>query len=198
MIALTEHSRMTPEEYLEFEKNSGIKHEYIDGEVYAMAGTSKVHNTISLNLAILLRGKLRGSPCQTYMADVKVSVTNNRRFFYPDLVVACDENDDEDNYYVRSPKVIIEVLSDSTASFDRGEKFGFYRSIPSLQEYILINSDQYLLECFRRQREDIWLFQTYSGLEAIAEFPILEINAPLTEIYESITFTAESEDSTEI
>ncbi|AFY36929.1 protein of unknown function DUF820 [[Leptolyngbya] sp. PCC 7376] len=167
MIALTEHPQMTPEEYLEFEKTSDIKHEYIDGEIYSMAGTGGFHNIISGNLYILLRGKLGNSGCRTYFADMKVRLNEGRKFFYPDLLVTCDERDQPTNTYTDFPKVIVEVLSPSTASFDRGAKFGFYRSIPSLQEYILINSDTYLVECFRRQKEDMWLFQTYSGLEAI-------------------------------
>ena len=114
MIAIGADYCMSPEEYLEFEHNSDIKHEYIDGEVYAMAGTTKAHNTISLNLAILLREKLKNSDCQTFMADIKVNVSNQKRFFYPDIVVTCDDNDDVNAYDVKFPKIIVEVLSEST------------------------------------------------------------------------------------
>ncbi len=186
MIALSSHQPLTPEQYLEFEKTSEVKHEYIDGEIYAMAGTTKIHNTISLNLALLLRGKLSQSVCQTYMADVKVSVSDKKKFFYPDLVVTCDENDDESDYYIQHPRIIIEILSPSTESFDRGKKFAFYRKIPSLQEYILVNTEKYLVECFRRQSKDIWLLQTYEGQAAIAQIEALGMDVPLVDIYATV------------
>jgi Uma2 family endonuclease len=193
MIAIGADYCMSPEEYLEFEHNSDIKHEYIDGEVYAMAGTTKAHNTISLNLAILLREKLKDSDCQTFMADIKVNVSNQKRFFYPDIVVTCDDNDDVNAYDVKFPKIIVEVLSESTEKFDRGKKFQYYRTIPSLQEYILISSQEYLIECFRRTKNDLWTLQTYEGLNAILRIENLAIDAPLSEIYATLSFDSVSE-----
>jgi Uma2 family endonuclease len=188
MIALKSDHYMSPEEYLEFEHHSDIKHEYIDGEIYAMAGTTKAHNTISLNLAILFREKLRNSNCQTFMADIKVNVSNQKRFFYPDIVVTCDDNDDVNAYDIKFPKVIVEVLSESTETFDRGKKFQYYRTILSLQEYILVSSQEYLIECFRRTKNDLWTLQTYEGLNAILRIENLAIDAPLSEIYATLTF----------
>jgi Uma2 family endonuclease len=193
MIAIGADYCMSPEEYLEFEHNSDIKHEYIDGEVYAMAGTTKAHNTISLNLAILLREKLKNSDCQTFMADIKVNVSNQKRFFYPDIVVTCDDNDDVNAYDVKFPKIIVEVLSESTEKFDRGKKFQYYRTIPSLQEYILVSSQEYLIECFRRTKNDLWTLQTYEGLNAILRIENLAIDAPLSEIYATLSFDSVSE-----
>jgi Uma2 family endonuclease len=193
MIAIGADYCMSPEEYLEFEHNSDIKHEYIDGEVYAMAGTTKAHNTISLNLAILLREKLKDSDCQTFMADIKVNVSNQKRFFYPDIVVTCDDNDDVNAYDVKFPKIIVEVLSESTEKFDRGKKFQYYRTIPSLQEYILVSSQEYLIECFRRTKNDLWTLQTYEGLNAILRIENLAIDAPLSEIYATLSFDSVSE-----
>ena len=193
MIAIGADYCMSPEEYLEFEHNSDIKHEYIDGEVYAMAGTTKAHNTISLNLAILLREKLKDSDCQTFMADIKVNVSNQKRFFYPDIVVTCDDNDDVNAYDVKFPKIIVEVLSESTEKFDRGKKFQYYRTIPSLQEYILVSSQEYLIECFRRTKNDLWTLQTYEGLNAILRIENLAIDSPLSEIYATLSFDSVSE-----
>ena len=188
MIALKSDYYMSPEEYLEFEHHSDIKHEYIDGEVYAMAGTTKAHNTISLNLAILFREKLKNSNCQTFMADIKVNISNQKRFFYPDIVVTCDDNDDVNAYDIKFPKVIVEVLSESTEKFDRGKKFQYYRTIPSLQEYILISSQEYLIECFRRTKNDLWTLQTYEGLDTIFRIASFAIDAPLSEIYATLSF----------
>ena len=193
MIALKSDYYMSPEEYLEFEHHSDIKHEYIDGEVYAMAGTTKAHNTISLNLAILFREKLKDSDCQTFMTDIKVNISNQKRFFYPDIVVTCDDNDDVNAYDIKFPKIIVEVLSESTEKFDRGKKFQYYRTIPSLQEYILISSQEYLIECFRRTKNDLWTLQTYEGLNAIVRIENLAIDAPLSEIYATLSFDSVSE-----
>jgi Uma2 family endonuclease len=158
-----------------------------------MAGTTKAHNTISLNLAILFREKLKNSNCQTFMADIKVNVSNQKRFFYPDIVVTCDDNDDVNAYDIKFPKVIIEVLSESTEKFDRGKKFQYYRTIPSLQEYILVSSQEYLIECFRRTKNDLWTLQTYEGLNAILRIENLAIDAPLSEIYATLSFDPVSE-----
>jgi len=193
MIALKSDYYMSPEEYLEFERHSDIKHEYIDGEVYSMEGTTKAHNTISLNLAILFREKLKGSDCQTFMADIKVNISNKKRFFYPDIVVTCDDNDDINAYDIKFPKVIVEVLSESTEKFDRGKKFQYYRTTPSLQEYILVSSQEYLIECFRRTKNNLWTLQTYEGLDAIIRIESLAIDVLLSEIYATLTFDSVSE-----
>jgi Uma2 family endonuclease len=193
MIAFKSDHYMSPEEYLEFEHHSDIKHEYIDGEVYAMAGTTKAHNTISLNLAILFREKLKNSNCQNFMADIKVNISNKKRFFYPDIVVTCDDNDDVNAYDIKFPKVIVEVLSESTEKFDRGKKFQYYRTIPSLQEYILVSSEEYLIECFRRTKNDLWTLQTYEGLNAILRIENLTVDAPFSEIYATLSFDPVSE-----
>ena len=188
MIALKSDYYMSPEEYLEFESHSDIKHEYIDGEVYAMAGTGGVHNIISGNLYMSLRNSLQGSACRTYFADMKVKLGQGQKFFYPDLVITCDQRDEPTLSYVTFPTVIIEVLSESTEKFDRGKKFQYYRTIPSLQEYILVSSQEYLIECFRRTKNDLWTLQTYEGLGAIIRIESLAVDAPLSEIYATLSF----------
>ncbi|AFY83017.1 Uma2 family endonuclease [Oscillatoria acuminata] len=189
MIAVKSDEHISPEEYLERERHSPIKHEYLDGEVYAMAGTSKDHNIISLNLALLLRSGLKNSPCQTFIADIKVNIANQKYYFYPDLVVTCDEEDNSNPYAVTTPKVIIEVLSESTESFDRGKKFQCYRTLPSLQDYILVSSQEYIVEIFHRIEGDRWMLETYQGLSEIARIESLDLNIPLAEIYATLDLT---------
>ncbi|MCT7958900.1 Uma2 family endonuclease [Laspinema palackyanum] len=189
MIAIKSDEPITPEEYLKRERHSPIKHEYLDGEVYAMAGTSKDHNIISGNLYIFLRNALKNSPCRTYFADLKVRINEGNRFFYPDLVVNCDPTDQQNVLYVDTPTVIIEVLSESTESFDRGKKFQCYRTIPSLQDYILVSSQEYVVEIFHRIEGDRWMLETYQGLSEIAKIASLDLNLPLSEIYATLDLT---------
>ncbi|MDT9182328.1 Uma2 family endonuclease [Limnospira sp. PMC 289.06] len=191
MIATPNFVNLSPDDYLEIEANSSIKHEYIDGEVYAMAGATDTHVTIALNMAIALRNHLRGSGCRVYISDMKVRIqkANGERFYYPDILVTCDPRDRDTPTYKQFPKLIIEVLSDSTEAFDRGDKFMDYQSIDSLQEYILINTRHPRLEIFRRQ-DDSWLFNTYS-LSEDTENPTfhivsLDFTEKIAAIYEDV------------
>ncbi|MEB3225181.1 MAG: Uma2 family endonuclease [Synechococcus sp.] len=186
MVALTFDQYLTPEEYLELERNSELKHEYMYGEVYAIAGATRAHNTLSLNLAIALRNHLGDSSCRTYIADVKVLLSEGKKFFYPDLVVSCDDDDDLSLSYVTQPKVIIEILSESTEGFDRGDKFKFYRTIPSLQEYILVSTSQYSVDCFRRGERDLWILESYQGQDSVLELQSLNIKISLADIYATV------------
>ncbi len=198
MIALNSGQYLTPEEYLEFEKTSEIRHEYVDGEIYAMSGASNAHNIINLNVASGLKSRLRGTTCRPYMNDMKVRVADGRRFFYPDLLVSCAlETNDLTTYYMEQPKVIIEVLSKSTEGFDRGDKFKFYRSIPSLQEYILVSTDQYSVDHFRRGENNFWVLQSYQDLDAMLQLKSINVEISLAEIYDTITFEAPSETATD-
>jgi Uma2 family endonuclease len=151
-----------PEEYLALEEKSAAKHEYLDGAIYAwqgygpqaMAGGSKEHNQICGNLYVALRAVLRGSPCRAYMTDVRLHVEAANAFFYPDLAVTCAEADRSnvgaDRLQIREPVLIVEVLSDSTETFDRGEKFDACRRIASLREYVLVPQRGRPTEIFRR------------------------------------------------
>ncbi|MFM7581006.1 MAG: Uma2 family endonuclease, partial [Microcystaceae cyanobacterium] len=164
MIALNENSRLAPEDYLKLEEKSLLKHEYIDGEIYAMAGTTDSHNTIALNLAVLIRNHLRGTNCRVYFADIKARLEERNRFYYPDLLVTCDPKDRETPTYKRFPKLIIEILSDSTEAFDRGDKFNDYQALDSLQEYVLVNSKQQRIETYQRDTQNRWLYQSYTPI----------------------------------
>lgn len=155
MIASPQPSYFTPEEYLEMEEQSPIKHEYIDGQIYAMAGASDPHVTIALNLAALLCNHVRGSGCRVYIADMKARIESLNCFYYPDVMVTCDERDKQTPNHKRFPCLIIEVLSDSTEAFDRGDKFVDYQQLETLQEYVLINTKRQRFECFRRNSEGL-------------------------------------------
>lgn len=175
---------LSPESYLDFEAKSDIKHEYIDGEVFAMAGTTDIHNTIFLNLATLIRPQLRGSNCRLYAADIKARIETRNRFYYPDLLVTCDPRDQETPTYKRFPKLIIEVLSESTEAFDRGDKFNDYQTLETLEDYLLVNTQAQRVEHFHRQEQG-WFLQTYTqGSFTLAN---LNITLDVTSIYEDVT-----------
>ena len=128
---------MTPEEYLETEEKSPIKHEYIDGKILAMLGANDTHVTIVGNLLTLICKHVRGLGCRIYMSDIKVRIESINRFYYPDVMVTCDDRDLTSPTYKQFPCLIVEVLSDSTEAFDRGDKFADYQQLESLQEYVL-------------------------------------------------------------
>jgi Uma2 family endonuclease len=190
MVALSSNGYFSPDDYLELESRSEVKHEYIDGQIYAMAGTGGIHNIISGNFYMALRSRLQNSGCRVYFADLKVKLKEGRRFYYPDLLVTCDERDAPSQAFVNFPRVIIEVLSESTEGFDRGKKFQDYRTLPSLWAYILVNAQQYLVECFQRTPQDFWLLKSYEGLEAIADIEALNLAIPLAEIYATLDLPA--------
>ena len=192
MIAQISSDQMTPEEYLAFEEKSPIKHEYIDGKIYAMSGTTDAHNTIALNVAMELRSHLRGSGCDTYIADVKAQLLHRRKYYYPDVMVTCDPADRENSKVKRFPKLIVEVLSASTEGFDRGDKFADYQTFESLVEYVLINTRRKRVEIFRRAENGLWVLQTYQEDEDIAEkdnvdvsveFKSVDLKVDLSDLY---------------
>lgn len=143
------------EEYLELERRSDTKHEFVSGYIHAMAGASETHNRISLNIGFHLRAAARGGLCGVYMADMKVRVEEQDRCYYPDVSVVCDPADD-DAYVKRSPCILVEVLSKSTEAIDRREKLAAYRSLPGLRYYLLVSSQRRQLECFARDADGEW------------------------------------------
>lgn len=195
MLALTNANYLTPEEYLAWEAQSDTKHEYIDGEVYAMAGTTDLHNTIALNLAILLRNHLKGSGCQVYFADVKVRVERHNCYYYPDLFVTCNPQDKENATVKYFPKLMIEVLSPSTERFDRGDKFKDYRTLDSLEEYMLVNNHYQQVEIFRRNHDGSWRFESFS--EPTSQIPVhcLDLTVAIADIYEEVAMNINTSES---
>jgi len=193
MIANPQPRGLTPDEYLAWERQQPTKHEYIDGEVYAMTGGTLAHNAIAVNLVSALRGKLRGTGCKVYAADAKVRVAAKGPYFYPDVVVSCDERDRQAIEAIQYPKLIVEVISPSTAGFDRGDKFKFYRRIPTLEEYVLIDAEKVGIDCYRKTSAGKWELTAYPDDDANQEDSILELvsldfRCPLALVYEEIEF----------
>lgn len=193
MIAQIQSSSMTPEEYLAWEAEQPSKYEYIDGEVYAMTGGTLPHNDIALNLYSQLRPHLRERGCRGNVADAKVEVSKDGPYFYPDLVVSCDERDRQATEALHYPRLIIEVLSPSTAGFDRGDKFKFYRRISTLQEYVLVDAEKVGMDCYRKTSAGKWELTAYPEDATDPENPILELaslefQCPLALVYEEVEF----------
>lgn len=174
------------QDYLAWEAQQEEKHEFIAGEVFAMVGARREHVVVSLNLAAAFKQRLRGGPCQAYVADLKLRVEKADAFFYPDVMVSCDARDHAASLYIEHPAVIVEVLSDSTAAFDRGNKFAAYRTLPSLREYVLVDVDARRVECFRRTPDNDWLFHEYLPGSGECQFPALEVSIPFEEIFENV------------
>lgn len=159
MNAVPSPTRMTAEEYLVWESAQPEKHEFIAGEVFAMTGARLNHNLIAGNAFLFLKQALRGLPCGVFMSDVKVQVRAASAYFYPDVVVTCEPSDLADGtaLTVHQPWLIVEVLSDSTAAYDRGKKFEHYRQIASLTHYLLVDSTRAHAEMFRKNAEGLWV-----------------------------------------
>ena len=180
------YAYFTPEEYLEIERVSPIKHEYLQGQIVAMAGASKAHVIITGNLSALLVNHLRGKDCISYAVDMKVRLPELNYFYYPDLAVTCDDRDrvsDED--FILHPKLIIEVLSDSTEAFDRGDKFSDYKSVAELEEYVLVHQKQVLVERFQRKSDNLWLPQVYRAGEQV-ELESIGVMYNIEALYENL------------
>jgi Uma2 family endonuclease len=193
MIAQVNSQFMTPDEYLIWEAEQPIKHEYIDGEVYAMAGGTLPHNDIAVNLTSALRGALRGTGCKVRMSDAKVRISEKGPYFYPDLVVSCDQRDRVATDAICYPTLIVEVLSPSTAGYDRGDKFKFYRRFSTLQEYVLIDAEKVGVDCYRKDSLGKWVLTAYPEDAADVENPVLELasidfSCPLSLVYEEVEF----------
>lgn len=192
MIANDDRLFMSPAEYLAWEERQLYKHEYVEGAVYAMAGGTLPHNAIALNLASAIKNRLRGSRCRVFVNDVKVRVSTKGPYFYPDVVVTCDDRDLQSQKFISHPSLIIEILSPSTESYDRGEKFRWYRQISSLQEYILVDAQKRSVECYRLNERKKWELTAYFAEDAsdniLVEFPCIDFECPLEMVYEDVDF----------
>jgi Uma2 family endonuclease len=150
--------RYTYREYLAFEQSSNVRHEFLDGEIYAMAGGTPTHATICANIISVLSAQLRGRGCQVYSSDLRIRVLETGLATYPDVTVVCKraELDPEDRNTITNPTLVVEVLSPSTAAYDRGEKLEHYKRIPSLREVVLVAHDEQLIEVWRRGEDGAW------------------------------------------
>ena len=175
------------DEYLAWELEQAERHEYVDGEVFAMGGASDAHGTIAGNLFVALHTHARGGPCKVFIADMKVQVEAANGFFYPDIVVTCDPRDrgPEASHVKHHPRLIVEVLSPTTEAYDRGKKFAFYRQLESLQEYVLISPEDRKIDVFRRDDTDHWVLYPFAAVDRL-ELASLAFSCPVAEIFEGI------------
>ncbi len=191
MVAQPHRLLMSVEDYLTLDRISlEVRYEFIDGYAYMMSGGTADHSVISINVTSLLRNLLRGSSCRTFNSDMRVRLAD-MRYVYPDASVSCDERDRGTIDIVYSPRVAIEVLSPGTEAYDRGRKFGYYRLSPTLQEYVLVDTQQRSVEVYRRARENLWTLYAYGGGEQV-QLTSLGISFLVDDLYEGVSLAGEN------
>jgi Uma2 family endonuclease len=183
-------THVTPDEYLAAERLSETRSEYLDGGVYPMTGASLSHSRIVINVATELALQLRERDCDVLIADMKVRLPDLRKFFYPDVVVACGELQfhDERKDIITNPDLVIEALSPSTEAFDRGAKFRAYQTIESLKEYVLVSQEKPLIEQYVRDEGGEWRYKAAEGLESSLALPSIECTLSLSAVYKRVEF----------
>jgi Uma2 family endonuclease len=184
-------TKLTPEEYLAFERKAEYKSEYIDGEIVAMTGASRQHNLIAANISDEIGRQLKRRRCERYVSDMRVRVPSTRFYTYPDVVVVCGEPEFEDDYLdtLLNPTLIVEVLSESTERYDRGRKFGFYRTIESLAEYLLVAQDECRVEQYLKQKDGRWLLSDYRSIGDVVELSSIQCSLALKEVYDKVALS---------
>lgn len=185
----------TPEEYLALEETAEYKSEYLDGVIIPMTGGTTNHNRISLNMSIALRLALKGLDYDVFMGDVRLWMTKKRIYTYPDVMVIPGKPEYYNNRQdiVMNPQVIIEVLSKSTKAYDRSDKFKFYQTIPTFQEYILIDQSQVSVEQYCKLANKRWSYSQYDEQDAALVFNFFQVEVALADVYEKVDFEAENE-----
>jgi Uma2 family endonuclease len=187
MAVVNKLRQVTVEEYLKSEETAAVKHEYVDGRVFAMTGANRRHNIITGNIFTVLHGFLDGTPCRPFMEAMKARVKAANCFYYPDVMVACDRNDDE-SVYTEEPVLIIEVLSPSTAAVDRREKLTNYLKIATLREYLIVHQRRKRVECYRKGDDGNWTMTEYSAGEQLTlrSLPKGELTISIDTIYKNV------------
>jgi Uma2 family endonuclease len=176
---------VSPEAYLEWENRQQEKHEYLRGEVYAMTGASQAHVVVNGNLFMALSQHLRGTRCRVYLPDMKLRIAAVDAFFYPDVKVSCDERDLRAEYAIEHPVLLAEILSDSTADYDRGTKLTAYLKLTSLQEYVLIDPEARSVELYRRNPDGTWLLMDCSARGEL-RLESVDLTVALTMLFEGL------------
>jgi len=182
--------RITPEEYLALERRAEIRSEYFEGEMFAMSGVTREHARIVLNIATELNNQFADRPCEVYAVDLRTKVSPTGLYTYPDVVAVCGEPEFEDPMCdtLVNPQLIIEVLSDSTESYDRGKKFAHYRTIGSLREYVLVSQTECRIERFSRQDDGNWLYTENTDSEGSMELTSVACRLSLARVYHKVDF----------
>ncbi|MDP4302776.1 Uma2 family endonuclease [Leptothrix discophora] len=181
--------KMDLQAFLAWEEQQAERHEFVGGEVFAMTGARATHNTIALNMASSLKQGLRGTPCRTHIEGMKVHVQAVDSVLYPDVFVTCEPVDltPEAETSKTAPRLVVEVLSPSTAAYDRGLKFELYQRLPSLQEYLLVEADRAHVDLFRRNAEGLWVLHP-AGPGATIELASLGLSLTMDQVYEDVDF----------
>jgi len=177
---------LNEQDYLDLETHSQVRHEYVEGYIFAMSGTTKAHNQIALNLATLIRSHTRGTRCRVYMAEVKVRIPRKQIYYYPDLMVGCDPTDRQSKYYLERPCLLVEVLSESTKHIDKREKLLAYQTLGSVQEYVIVSQTEPLVEVHRRDEQGQWYVDTYNTIEEQIYFRCIDLPVTMQDIYEDV------------
>jgi len=191
--------KYTVAEFLEMEEKSEIRHEYYDGDVFAMAGTTMNHNDIVDNVRSFLKVLFRPKGCRVFAENIKVEAIENFYYPYPDVVVTCAREDISGTYTVKHPSILVEVLSKSSANYDRGFKLKKYQDIVSLQYYMLVAQYEYYVELYTRtNKEGVWTYQSFDKMDDIISFNLLDFTMPVSSVYEGIVFLDEEKPEFEI
>ncbi|MFL5328784.1 MAG: Uma2 family endonuclease [Gemmataceae bacterium] len=185
--------RLTPQEYLAIERQAEFRSEFYNGEMFAMAGASMEHNRVKQNLIIELGNRLRGTGCESFSSDMRVNVPSTGLYTYPDIVIVCGTPELEDQHgdTLLNPQVIIEVLSPSTANYDRGKKLRHYKQVASLQEYVLVAQDEPAIDRYVRKPNGEWTQDSVEGIEQEFAFATVSAKIPLKDIYAGVSFPPE-------
>ena len=187
MSAVPQIKYLTPEEYLAIERQAEFKSEYVDGAMYAMAGGSPQHSSVASNVLAELHLQLKRTSCRVFNSDLKVRVPSKRKYLYPDVTVTCAEPQfDDKGDAILNPLLIVEVLSKTTAGYDRRNKFLYYQEIESFQEYLLIAQDQPAVQHYVKQPDSTWICTTIKGLDQSVELPLVNCRLELKDIYAKV------------
>ena len=193
MIAAKENfPQLTPAEYFTWEEKQLEKHEYIDGQVYAMSGGSVNHSRIAVRLTTLFSNHLENSSCETGNSDLRINIAGTKNYIYPDASVTCDDRDKTTTQYVTYPCLIVEVLSPSTEAYDRGGKFRMYRNNPVLQDYLLVSSTSIEMDLYHKNDAGEWLIINYKEGDTI-ELKSINLSFPIEQVYRGLDLTPEPE-----
>ena len=191
-MPVNQHPSVSPENYLTQEREAEFKSEYLNGDVYAMAGASRNHNQITSNLVVSLGGQLATEPCGVYVSDMKVRTRTleTNKYSYPDVVVTCGEElfEDSQGDVLLNPQIIIEVLSNSTEAYDRGLKFFHYQLIPSLQEYLLVSQHYCRVEHYQRRVDKQWIYSEFHQMEDNVPLSTVDCSLKVIDIYRRVVW----------
>ncbi|MEO8496585.1 MAG: Uma2 family endonuclease [Planctomycetota bacterium] len=188
-MSTAEKRFISPQEYLTIERASEIRHEYYNGEMFAMSGATRAHNLIASNISASFREQFADRECEVYQSDMRVKVDRKGLYTYPDVVTAYDPKfEDEVFDTLINPRVIVEVLSKSTEGYDRGTRFEMYRRLPSLQDYVLVSQDKMYVEHFQRQPDGRWILEEFDSPERTLAFETSNCVLTVADIYTKVSF----------